>query len=462
MTGDAGSEKAAPAPDPAAGTGAAAGTAAAAGTGAAAVRDIDRRIKPSEFFVPCGAAADGADPMVPVAFRPDQQFLQQVDKDVLSVRQEFATADPVERLFPARSGDRACGALDHFRSGDAIGISCVPKDVPLLVIGDAHGDSWSLAAALRLAREPELLRQLGMLPEATRPAVVLLGDLVDRGSDHVECALLALERMRSRPDDTVWIAGNHDIGHRWSPDDSAFVSELSPAEFADWLNAGDPQERARRIDFGKAFLEYVSDLPRAVAFGNGLLAVHGGVPHCDIFHTLGSLEELKRCSAAKDDFTWIRVAEKAPVKYPNRSRRGCELGTEQLVASVAHISSLLEREGHARVQAVVRGHDHHDDRHFVHRAGFPPMSLVTVNTMGAGDDRNNPFITGDLQPCVAVYVPGSAPRIVKIVRPVNEPDAGSLEGEAKTTTVEDAEAPRSDAMSPIIRIVTFRWFGHSS
>ena len=243
------------------------------------------------------------------------------------------------------------------------------------------------------------------------------------------------------------------------------MSELVPAEFADWLNAEDPHERATRAAFGRAFLEYVNDLPRAVAFSSGLLATHGGVPHCDIFHTFDSLGALKRSSAAKDDFTWIRVAEKAPIKYPNRSRRGCELGTEQLVASVAHLSALLELEGHPGISAVVRGHDHHDDRHFVHRAGFPPMSLVTVNTMSAGDDRSNPFVAGDLQPCVAVYVAGRAPRIVKIMRPSAKPAEEG--GHAPAEMGEDTGAQRgrepddSTAATRFVRIVTFRWFGPS-
>lgn len=388
-----------------------------------AVKDIDRRMKPSQFFAPLGGATDAASLATPIMLRLGDRYRQWVEDDIAAVRRRFLAADRAERLFPIRADTMAFGALEGFRPGDSIGLARIPRETPLLVIGDTHGDSWSLAAALRLALKPRLLHRLGVLPEAVPPAVVILGDLVDRGQDHVECALLALQRIKSHPHSTIWIAGNHDIGHSWSVEESRFVSELSPAEFADWLNEGEPWERARRIDFGKAFLEYVKDLPRAVAFRCGLLATHGGVPHCDIFHTFKSLEALKQSSAAKDDFTWVRVAEKAPVKYPNRSRRGCELGTEQLVASVAHMSELLERRGHPRIKAVVRGHDHHDDRYFVHRAGFPLMSLLTVNTMGVGDEGDSPFLSGDLQPCVAVYVPGCMPRVLKLVRPVTEPGA---------------------------------------
>ena len=408
-----------------------------------AIKDIDRRMKPSEFFAALGEESAAAGPATPVVLHPHDQFLRGVDDDIAAIRRERAGAHCPERLFPVRADMAARGALDGFRTGDSLGVSSIPRDTPLLVIGDTHGDAWSLAAALRLAREPELLHQIGVLPKVVLPAVVMLGDLVDRGHDHVECAMLATRRVRSYPQCTIWIAGNHDIGHRWSEDDGRFVSELAPAEFADWLNAGDPAERGWRIEFGKAFLDYVNGLPRAVAFQCGLLATHGGVPHCDIFHTFRSLEALKQSSAAKDDFTWIRVAEKAPVKYPNRSRRGCEIGTEQLVASVAHISGLLEREGHPRITAVVRGHDHHDDRYFVHRAGFPSMSLLTVNTMGAGDECSNPFLAGDLDPCVVVYVAGSAPRIVKLVHPARKSSEDT--GEAAGTAPPEAVAPADAA-----------------
>jgi hypothetical protein len=425
MTGGEDPERLAPMPEPE----------PAPGSGTASVKDIDRRVKPSEFFSTLGSAA-ATGPANPLMLSLNDRFIKRVEDDIADARREFAAAQRAERLFPVSADTMARGALEGFKPGDSVGVSCIPRETPLLVIGDTHGDSWSLAAALRLAREPEHLHRLGVLPQVTRPAVVMLGDLVDRGQDHVECAMLALRRIRARPHSTIWIAGNHDIGHRWSEDDARFVSELAPAEFADWLNAGELGERSRRIDFGKTFLEYVAGLPRAVAFQCGLLAIHGGVPHCDIFHTFDSFESLKQSSAAKDDFTWIRVAERAPVKYPNRSRRGCELGTEQFVASVAHISGLLEREGHPRITAVVRGHDHHDDRHFVHRAGFPSMSLITVNTMGAGDECSSPFLAGDLQPCVAVYVQGRAPCIVKLVRPVvkSATDGGPATNAVPTNT----------------------------
>lgn len=414
------------------------------------VRDIDRRMKPDRFFSTFPAAAGVVDPRAPVIFRPDPEFAQSVEQDIAQVRASCARISSADLYFPAPAAEGAYGALQGFKPGDALGISDIPADVPLLVIGDVHADAWSLAAALRLAHEPAWLEQLGVIPAGTKPAVVMLGDLVDRGPHHVECILLAAARIKSAPTRTVWIAGNHDVGHRWVESTGAFESELSPAEIADWLNGGPPDKRAARVAFGKAFLNYVCHLPRAVAFRSGLLATHGGVPHCDIFHTLDSLSAVQASDGARDDFTWLRVAEKAPVKYPNRSRRGCEIGTEQLVASVAHLSQLIEKAGYPRINALVRGHDHHGDRHFVHAAGFPPMSLLTVNTMSASDDKGNPFITGDLQPCVAIYVQGRAPRVVKILTPdaMVQPEPGDSSAAAEGSVASPEAATTGTAPVP--------------
>jgi hypothetical protein len=244
-------------------------------------------------------------------------------------------------------------------------------------------------------------------------AVVLLGDLVDRGRHSFECVVLALDRLKRLPTATIWVAGNHDVGHQWSDKHNRFIASLHPAEFSDWLNSGQGDEQAVRRRFGQAFVEFVQDLPRAVAFSSGLLAVHGGVPHIDRIDQLDSLAALQADSIAKSDFTWLRVSESAPRKIPNRSRLGCELGTEQFAASVAHISGLLERLGHPRVTAVARGHDHYPERFFVYRGDFPPMSLVTINSM-AGEPEDG-AISGDpiRRPCVGNYVPGQVPRVVQ-------------------------------------------------
>jgi hypothetical protein len=392
------------------------------GSRPASSRDVDRKMKPEEFFRAFPVPCDGSDPKVPVIFEPSDEFVAAIEQDLSDLRQQGRISDPCLQV-PDESNERRYGALDRFRPGDTLGFATIGPQVPLLVVGDVHGDSWSLAAALELARQPEWLWERQLVPAGSRPAVVLVGDLVDRGTDHFECIILALQRIQQHPESTVWIAGNHDIGHRWDESRFAFESELSPAEFADWLNAGDGGDRARRIEFGQAFLRYAGGLPRAVAFQSGLLATHGGVPHCDLFHTYDRLEQIQASEQARDDFTWIRVAESAPTKVPNRGRRGCELGTHQLVASVAHLSELLAKEGRSRITSVVRGHDHHGDRFFVHAAGFPPMSLVTLNTMGPADDQDNPFLLGDRNPCVGIYVEGQAPRLVKFRRPatVNRP-----------------------------------------
>jgi hypothetical protein len=384
---------------------------------AKATPDVERRLKPSVFFKNFAAPIDSLDPTQVVVLQADTDFMKVVEQDVAEARSALQSIGEPSFLFPSKGSEGRLGALSDFKEGDSLALSSISKDRPLLVIGDVHGDVWSFAAALRLAREPEMLCKLQLVPPGTQSlSVVLLGDLVDRGTHHAECVILCLKRLKGYPNETVWVVGNHDIGHRWDPDNERFVADIEPGEFTDWLNEGEDDERKARTRFGRAFIEYVQAQPRAVAFKSGLLAVHGGVPHCDLFHHFGTLKDLQTDARAKDDFTWLRVAESAPKKFPNRLRRGCELGTEQLVASVDHISRLLQKAGHDRITAVVRGHDHHPERHYVHKAGFPPMSLLTINTMGIDPTEPPASATTMCEPCVGIYAEGEVPRVVQIRR----------------------------------------------
>jgi len=380
------------------------------------VADVDRRLKPAAFFRAFPPPEDGSDPTEAVIFEADAEFSDAVEADLASVRDSARRIGEPELLFPPQSDEGSFGALLGFKSGDSLGRASIAADRPLVVIGDVHGDEWSFAAALRMAREPEWLCRLGLIPHGAQPAVVMLGDLVDRGINHLECVLLCLQRQKAYPHETVWVVGNHDIGHRRMPSGEGFVAEIEPAEFTDWMNGGAGEDRAARERFGRAYIDYVLAQPRAAVFESGLLAIHGGVPHCDLFHKFERLEDLLKSEQAKDDFTWIRVPETAPKKYPNRSRRGCEIGTEQFVASVAHLSQLIEAVGGAPISSVARGHDHHAERYFVHKAGFPPMSLVTINTMGVEPGEQTLPNTPPREPCIGVYVRGRAPRIVRIRR----------------------------------------------
>lgn len=77
-----------------------------------------------------------------------------------------------------------------------------------------------------------------------------------------------------------------------------------------------------------------------------------------------------------------------------------------------------------------------------------PMSLLTINTMGSCDERNKPFISGDLQPCIAVYAHGSVPRIVKLVRPGREPAADARQA----TDAAPVEPEAADSSAPAVKV----------
>ena len=394
------------------------------------------RRKPETFFKPFEVNESDTEPKFPVCFEPSLEFREQIEvllAEVSEDRLRDVHLKNAKIVFPNSDGKSLQGALVEFHKGHAIARSSIPTNHALLVIGDVHGDAWSLAAACSMADDPEWLVEQNLIDRGTPVAVVFLGDIVDRGSQHAECAVLVAQRMQKHPTKTVMIAGNHDVGQQWNEMESRFQPAVFPAEFTDWLNDLSAPDHNERVSFGREFLEFAEGLPRAVLFKSGLLATHGAVPHADIFPTMKCLKDVQTSPRSFDDFTWVRVAERAPVKLPNRGSRGCEIGTEQFAAAVAHLSGLTKQEWNIEIRAVVRGHDHHAKRHFVHEANYPSMTLVTLNTMGTTIPDENPLLEGDRQGCIGIYAPDRAPRIVKLVRQVvrvneanNEADSASM------------------------------------
>jgi hypothetical protein len=372
----------------------------------------------------------------PIDFDPDHAFMQLVEEfRQTTVEELHRLLQPVQkppwamrwlasfkRSADAIESSTPAGALDLHEAGNTIARAAIAPDAPLLVIGDIHGDSWSLAAALALADHPDWLYEQGLLaPPKRELTVLLLGDLVDRGPDSPLCALMALRRFRDRPLKSLMVAGNHDVSYSWVESGNHFSSLVEPCEFGDWLNRDDAEDAEGRIRLGRKFVEFVAQLPRAIVTPSGLLAVHAGVPHIDLLPKLTDLESLQASGQARDDFTWLRLAERASKKIPNRSSRGCEIGTHQWAASIDNLSSILGRAGWPRIRCAVRGHDHHTERFHVHQAGFPPLTMLTVNSMGDAVDDPIRLGSKSRHGCVAVYDGGRMPRLVRIVMPL-DPD----------------------------------------
>ena len=113
-------------------------------------------------------------------------------------------------------------------------------------VGDTHGD---LSATEKVIEK--------YLMKSTR--IVFLGDYVDRGDQSEQNILFLLQTKIEHPEKIILLAGNHE---------GFMTRKFLPAHFWETLATG---ERKR---YGDLF----SKLPLAVVTGNGVLAVHGGLP----------------------------------------------------------------------------------------------------------------------------------------------------------------------------------------
>ena len=143
----------------------------------------------------------------------------------------------------------------------------LPSHGKAIFVGDTHGDLD--------ATEKVISRFL-----KGADTVVFLGDYVDRGDFSRENIDTLLQAKWEHPQKIFLLAGNHE-GYLTMP--------FSPANFWDSLSA-----REKEI-YGRLF----STFPLAAISGNGLLALHGGLPE------LGSLEEINRIEWG--DEQWERI-----------------------------------------------------------------------------------------------------------------------------------------------------------
>jgi serine/threonine protein phosphatase 1 len=165
-------------------------------------------------------------------------------------------------------------------------------DTEILAIGDIHGRSDLLAALIdEAAREPRRLK---------RRAIVLLGDLVDRGPDSLGAIDLSIAaKARVGADDGIALMGNHEAMMRLALDSStpwedaiealeAWIANGGDKTLAEFVKVDEPPEdldellAAARGSLPERVRAWLESL-RANWRSGELLFVHAGVnPHFDL------------------------------------------------------------------------------------------------------------------------------------------------------------------------------------
>jgi hypothetical protein len=187
---------------------------------------------------------------------------------------------------------------------------------------------------------------------------------VDDAHDGYDIIVEVLRRIEQNPDQYVWVAGNHCEATYYDGD--RFTASCKPAGFADWLND------KGTVELGKAYVQLVEQLPRAIFFPKGLMCSHAAFPHDDVSNEL--LEQQKMGASAlqileamedtstetgrksQQDFVWGRIATKKK-SLVFRGSKSIEVGALNFNLFSNAVEILAEITGR-KLNWIVRGHDH--------------------------------------------------------------------------------------------------------
>ena len=139
----------------------------------------------------------------------------------------------------------------------------------VIFVGDTHGDFE--------ATEKIMQRYL-----KSGNKLVFLGDYVDRGSASLENINFLLKQKLKYPDSLFLLMGNHE-GYS--------VVHFSPADFWESLD----------VELRQKYAEVLSKLPLAVSTPNGVIALHGALPHVP---SLEDIDGIKLGNAEWQQITW--------------------------------------------------------------------------------------------------------------------------------------------------------------
>jgi Calcineurin-like phosphoesterase len=305
----------------------------------------------------------------------------------------------MEALLDCPGGPGLLFDVDREHVADrAIRASPPREDAPLWIIGDLHGDLLALEAALAQIR-------LHAGGGGAAPCIIFLGDFIDDEGLALEVLLRVFELILEAPERVCVVAGNHDEALAYNGE--RFTSSVSPADFADFLNANLTNEWIVRA--AKIALRLTAQAPRALFFPDGLLVAHGGFPLVDLHPALEATNDWND-PACLSDFVWGRAHPKARRKIPNRFSRGSQFGYEDF-ADFCALSARLGRP----VTRMVRGHDHVEERYAIYPA-YHAHPLLTTVALSRRLPREG-FGPYERAPTIARAVPQSLPQVYQLYPP---------------------------------------------
>lgn len=263
------------------------------------------------------------------------------------------------------------------------------------LIGDLHGDLLALECILAHIKAQSR--------EAARARIVFLGDLIDDGPCSAQVLIRLFGLIADEPHRIAYLCGNHDEGLIMR--DGHFTSSVTPADFADELNADTAPGWCRRA--AELFIKLVSAAPRAIFLSDGTLLAHGGIPQSDLWSAIDTPDAMENPTCLQD-FVWTRAHPRARRREPSRASKGAEFGRDDF----AGFCELASRIVGFPVRRMIRGHDHFEQRFDVYPA-YRTHRPVTINAMSMRLPRE---ILGKpvRMPCVARMRAGDTPEIHRL------------------------------------------------
>ncbi len=231
-----------------------------------------------------------------------------------------------------------------------------------------------------------LLRAFALVSSRARQSnrqacLVLLGDIIDRGTEELACLAMVEDWLMCGEMDGVrllCLQGNHDVALQRSMR-GGFSSYVIPAETADILNFmySTPGERAASEVLGRAAMELAASRPVMAEITNlgggppegSILLVHAGLPHTDLQGNARKQIAQFRCLTQRplhesvpadewdlwtDDMLWNRMRPGLKSLAPRRGFAGNLMGVDDVNTYRRLHHTLTGRA----ICCVVRGHDH--------------------------------------------------------------------------------------------------------
>jgi hypothetical protein len=162
----------------------------------------------------------------------------------------------------------------------------LPANGECLFIGDLHGDVDSLNAILEETKFQDKLRE-------GQGYLVFLGDYLDRGDQELEVLERLVELKQQYGERVILLRGNHEDLDQMI---SEYMQGRSPSNR--------PQDLLRDTRFRKEAESFFDNLPCVLVTGNGICAVHGGIPQMEGNRKI-TLENLSNLTKEeRDQVTW--------------------------------------------------------------------------------------------------------------------------------------------------------------